>query len=1035
MFDGEPPSEARALSRYWLVTTEAPGFSGGIGVYTHQSAAMLAARGVAVTVLHHDPKVHDPLCGFRDGYRLIRFSSRGLDRRAIPHANLQGPLRIAREAGEMVRALVAAEGAPDVVEFQDYGALAWGFLKHRLFHPEVEWPRVVLTAHRPHLHCVITDGDSPYEHRTAFLGEVERWCYAAADAVFAPCRFIIGALERLGFPLARAQVVRNPFDPALLAPAAADLGPEALELSRAVHTPSEPVLFFGKLQAQKGAPDLLAALGALHTESEPPPCWLFGRDAFLSGSPTTAYDALERRHRQMFAERRVRYFGAHQAADTRALCAVHPIVAFPYREDCLPYAFIEAVLGGALPLTSANGGQAELIPADLRERLTAEVTRPDIWLAKLRRLLDLGPSERATLSALLQAGVWAEVGPNLVFGAKVEALRKVQPNWRSRDYPFVQQEAQLFGAPVPGRRRALADAVPQRGATREVRTAGPQAGPTPDLITVVVPYFDMQAYVDETLAAIEAQDHAGIEVLIVDDGSPSAAAREKLDAILAAPRRFPTRVLRKTNGGLADARNAGARLAQGDYLYFLDADDIIHPSTLSRSLAVLKRLRNVGYVGACLKEFGESEGEWTVFDIDGAYIGFHNLQICAFLVRAEAWLAHGVNDPDMSMGMEDYASHVSMFAAGVRGVAIPDTLFSYRKRPGSMSKAFDAHGVAFLYRRIWRANPSLLRRFGPELVGLFAENGHGALAPSVGEPSPHQDALFRRDMPELQEIAEELEATASRERLGRALRARCGSGGPEWDYTTARLLLALDQAPAFARSLLRAAVRASPENGWFRLYAVIAELRDGRIGAARNLCTDSFYRLCGTQAGAIGWIVELEAVRGFPHVSQALGVWLADRAGPDLAPPHTHLEGAPHLFTGPFAVLHGAVEALRTELAAGEVQRLKAAESAVHAAAANLSFEAVEALVGRWKATWSGASVSRPLRSRPVQTTYWGGTANAYLIHPAHASALTAAEAADRDAWSGLRTGYAAAPGALVEAVTRRLRPIALRSKTMAQTP
>ena len=78
-----------------------------------------------------------------------------------------------------------------------------------------------------------------------------------------------------------------------------------------------------------------------------------------------------------------------------------------------------------------------------------------------------------------------------------------------------------------------------------------------DLITVVAPYFDMHAYLDETLASVEAQDHEAIEIVIVDDGSPSPDARARLDAILASPRRFPTRVLRKTNGGLADARNAG----------------------------------------------------------------------------------------------------------------------------------------------------------------------------------------------------------------------------------------------------------------------------------------------------------------------------------------------------------------------------------------------------------------------------------------------------------------------------------------------
>ena len=391
MFDGEPPDASAALSRFWLVTTEPPGFGGGIGVYTHHAAKSFAAQGVAVTVLCHDSGIHDPVCSFVDGYRLIRFAHRGLDRQPIPHANLGGPLRIACEAGEMVRALIAAEGAPDVVEFQDYGALAYSFLKHRLMHLEMDWPRVVLTAHRPHAHCVVSDGDSAHEHSTAFLADAERWCYAAADAVFAPCRFILGPLAELGFPVVGAQVVHNPYDKALLEAVAPspELAPEALELGRALHTSAEPLLFFGKLQRQKGAPDLFVALDALHTEGEAPPLWAFGRDAFLSGSASTTYDALERRHRRMFATEQVRYFGGYGPADLRALCAAHPVALLPYREDCLPYAFIEAVLSGALPLTNANGGQMELIAPDLHDLLTADVTRPDDWAQKARALLAL----------------------------------------------------------------------------------------------------------------------------------------------------------------------------------------------------------------------------------------------------------------------------------------------------------------------------------------------------------------------------------------------------------------------------------------------------------------------------------------------------------------------------------------------------------------------------------------------------------------------------------------------------------------------
>ena len=1020
MFDGDLLREVRAaLSRYWLVTTEPPGFGGGIGVYTHHAARMFCEQGVAVTVFCHDPQAHDPICSFSDGYRTIRFAQRGLDRRPICHANLQGPLRVAREAGEMVRALIEAEGAPDVVEFQDYGALGYSFLKHRLMHPEVVWPKVVLTAHRPHVHCLISDDDSPHEHSAAFLADAERWCYAAADAVFAPCQFILGPLARLGFPLHRAEVVHNPYGAgqlASLAPAS-HLAPEALEFSRRRHTTAEPLLFFGKLQRQKGVVDLLAAIDALQTEGAATPLWLFGRDAFLSGAASTTYDDLEQRHRRLFASGRARYFGGYGATDLRALCSSHPIVLLPYREDCLPYAFIEAVLCGAIPLTSANGGQRELISPELHELLTADVTQPDAWAAKAQTLLALKAADRATLSRRLQAQVRGATDPGAVFARKSALLCDVRPTYRTAVYPFVHAGAQRAEEPDPLRRVALATRVHQRGVTRGVRRAGPEVEPSPELISVVVPYFDMHAFVDETLASIEAQDHAAVEVVLVDDGSRLPEAAAKLEALLSAPRRFPLRVLRKTNGGLADARNAGAKMAHGAYLYFLDADDVIHPSTLSRSLRLLQRFRNVGYVGAALKEFGESEGEWSVFDIDGPYIGFHNLQICAFLIRAEAWLEHGVNDPAMSLGMEDYESHVRLFCAGVRGIALPETLFSYRKRPGSMSKAFNAHGVAYLYRRMWRNNPELLHRFGPELIGLYAENGHGALAPSVGQPTVAHLALFRRDIPALEEVAEGLEAQASRERLGRALRARCAVGGAEWDYTAARLLMALDLQPAFARNLLRAAVREAARNGWFRLYAMLAELRDGRICAAEALWSDAFTSFCRAEAGAVGWIAALEAARGFPHVAEAMRRWLHTKAAIVIGPAPLHLGTEAIQPLGDFAPLHLALEALRT----AKGFDVAPAEAAVRSAAAEqLSEEATDALLARWRRTWAGRSNPHDV----CDAVFWSRTADAYVgANASRTPAPDPLEAADRERWLTLNPAagvHAGRGAALARRIGRR---------------
>ena len=377
--------------------------------------------------------------------------------------------------------------------------------------------------------------------------------------------------------------------------------------------------------------------------------------------------------------------------------------------------------------------------------------------------------------------------------------------------------------------------------------------------------------------------------------------------------------------------------------------------------------------------------------------------------------------------MEDYESHVRMFARGVRGIALPETLFSYRKRPGSMSKAFDPHGVAYLYRRVWRNSPELLRRYGAELVGIYAENGHGALAPSACEPSPHHAALFRRDIPGLEEVAERLEACASRERLGRALRARCDGGGVEWDYTTARLLMALDREPAFARALLRSTLRMAPRNGWFRLYAMLAELRDGRICAAEALWNEDLERFCRDEAGAVGWILALEAVRGFPHVAHAAGAWLKSRTGVAVAPAPRHLGADAPASVGEFAELHIALEALRAGLGQDGGRGDDALREGVRIAAVqHVSPEAQDALIGRWERTWR--SVARSRASHTPASTFWGRTADAYLEPTlARTPAPSSLEAADRTRWAELeRAGPGRPAAAIVWTVARRLRQGAL---------
>src|SRR4051812_13046945 len=119
--------------------------------------------------------------------------------------------------------------------------------------------------------------------------------------------------------------------------------------------------------------------------------------------------------------------------------------------------------------------------------------------------------------------------------------------------------------------------TPQSGAeNRACRMERERAKPT---ISVVIPCYNGALYLRETLESALAQNYAPLEILVVDDGSEddSAAIAESCGA--------PVRVIRQPNQGESVARNRGIDEARGDWVAFLDADDLWEPEKLERQVA------------------------------------------------------------------------------------------------------------------------------------------------------------------------------------------------------------------------------------------------------------------------------------------------------------------------------------------------------------------------------------------------------------------------------------------------------------------
>jgi len=164
------------------------------------------------------------------------------------------------------------------------------------------------------------------------------------------------------------------------------------------------------------------------------------------------------------------------------------------------------------------------------------------------------------------------------------------------------------------------------------------------LVTVVVATWNQAARLPGTLSLVLAQGGSVVEVAVVDDGSTDTTA-----AVLAAIEDPRLRVVGQENGGISRARNAGAAVAQGDYLLFVDDDDRPHPTWAAAMVAAAVDRPAVVSCGA---RFVDLDGTVARVRLPRAlgpvFSGLQGLFLAGtFLVRRDVFEAVGGFTPDL----------------------------------------------------------------------------------------------------------------------------------------------------------------------------------------------------------------------------------------------------------------------------------------------------------------------------------------------------------------------------------------------------
>lgn len=205
-------------------------------------------------------------------------------------------------------------------------------------------------------------------------------------------------------------------------------------------------------------------------------------------------------------------------------------------------------------------------------------------------------------------------------------------------------------------------------------------------ISIIIPAYNAEKFIRETVNSVLAQTFTDFEIIVSDDGSTDSTA-----TIISGFDDPRIKYLHSPNAGVSTARNKGAALATGDYLAFIDADDLFYPENLNKKIQFLKSHPEFDLVFAdcdIIDENGNKTGEQLTGndeDVLTNLLLWNNTVIpgpSSILVSHKAYGQTGGFDAKFSTAADqDFFFRI---AAEFRCGRIPEPLTAYRKHGSNM---------------------------------------------------------------------------------------------------------------------------------------------------------------------------------------------------------------------------------------------------------------------------------------------------------------------------------------------------------------
>lgn len=664
--------------RICLVSREvAPFWGAGIGVYVSLMARAWAAAGHEVHVLS------EPHPGMlEDGpksHRGVRFHAVDIEAGQCTLDGFRCHLEQHSMAVHEKLSELHAKHRFDYIEFPDFGGEGWLALKARRTLGSYDGAVMAIRLHTPLADCIELNADAMLDRETATILAIEGQALRDADALVSPCTSLLEKVRSRYGP-----DVADDRKPGFVVPYAFDMGSvEELGKGPAEKYERPTILFYGRAERRKGVHLLVPAAQQLMDEG-------LDFDVRFIGGDTMTGPACGsmRRHLEKLASRahadRFRFDPPRPRAELGPAIRGATACCFPSLWENYPNVCLEALALGKLVVGSNAGGMGEQIEDGVSGLLFESGSIESLKDTLRRALTDDDLREKVKVTAPERVATVCEPGRIVrETSAAIESARERMA--KTTEY---------------------ADArVASNGSV------------TPDA-SIIIPFYNMARWLPQTLESAKAQTHTSTEIIVVDDGSTDPASIAMIDQL---DRDESVRVVRKRNGGLGDARNAGIAAARARWVVPLDSDDLLHPEFVAKTVHAARQpstsSRPLAMVTSIVAAFPDPPGThedapwvWLPLGLERDMLPAANVcSCCVALINKDAIEDVGGYDAWLT-SYEDWDFYCDLASKGYRCEVIPERLIYYRQRQESMRHEIGEPNLVRFRALITQRHPGLAER-------------------------------------------------------------------------------------------------------------------------------------------------------------------------------------------------------------------------------------------------------------------------------------------------------------------------------------